>query len=463
LALAYFACFVTLSLARYEGYQSRSFDLAIVVRMLWGIRHGSFEEVFTHQPWIAYHFEPILLAVAPIDALLPVARGLLVIQTAALAIAAWPAWRLGRRTLGGDAGGTAAVIATLLYPVLGHTNVFEFHPVALAIAPGLWLLDALDAGHRRSAIAAALLVAACREDGLLFVALALASVPCRDRRQRLARAGAAATCLAIYGLWAFVVVARLGTQGSLRSHFGVLGATPVDVLHTVFTQPRAVVGQIVTRHKLTWLFSLLAPLAFLPLVAPRRSLAGAAAIAINLLSSIPGATRLADSHYAALVAPGLIAGALFGAARIARLLDRVHVPRPRDVVSALLVGAAVFGQAAWGAAPRMGGYAAELYEVGPRADALDELVARVERRPDAGVSAPADVLAHVARRQTIRLFPGDLSGVDLVIADLASRPFKDTSIEQTRALVQARIARAVASGMTILVQRGPLVLLGRNE
>src|SRR5215831_13416720 len=131
LALAFLVGTASLSILRYAGYHTRSFDLAIVERMLWGIRHGQFIEVFTGQPWIAYHFEPILLPIALVDGLMPGPEWLLVLQAAALTAAAIPAWRLGARLLGGEIGGLVGAIAVLAYPALAQTAVFELHPVAL--------------------------------------------------------------------------------------------------------------------------------------------------------------------------------------------------------------------------------------------------------------------------------------------------------------------------------------------
>src|SRR5262245_46184815 len=167
----YVACFGGLSILKYDTFHSKSFDLAIEAHMAWALRHGGFHETFTGQPWFAFHFEPIMLPVALIDGLLPVGRGLLLIQTIALALAAVPAWQMGRRLLG-DWGAVLGAAAVLFHPAIGGANLWEFHPVTLAVAPGLALLDALDRQSPRWWWWA-LLVLACREDGLWFVALAL--------------------------------------------------------------------------------------------------------------------------------------------------------------------------------------------------------------------------------------------------------------------------------------------------
>ena len=447
LALLYLACFATLSLVRFRGYHTRSFDLAIVERMLWGLRHGQFTEVFTGQPWIAYHFEPILLPLALVDALLPSPEWLLVFQTLALALAALPAWRLGCRVLGGETGGLIAALVVLAFPVVGQTNLFELHPIAFAVAPGLWLIEGLAADRHRQAALAALLVLSCREDGFLFVAVALLADRLTWRRAALAVAAVLA-----YVVWVVGISARSGTLASAHAHFGWLGATPTEVVAGAARDPALVLAHIFGPAQRLYLVELLAPLAFLPLLAPRRLLVALPMIGLNLLSALPDATRIVDCHYSALAVPGLVAAAVFGAARLGGW-TRPWIGR------ALLVAGALGGAALLGAAPGLGGHPAELYTLDARADRLEALVAQIPA--DAGVSAPADVIAHVAGRKRVEVFPRGLGDVDVALADREPRPIRGVPPETQRARVDAALDWARAHGYVVVAEDGPLVLLRR--
>ena len=66
---------------------------------------------------------------------------------------------------------------------------------------------------------------------------------------------------------------------------------------------------------LTYLASLLFPLAFLPLAAPLAALAAVPELGLNLLSSTLSQTSV-KTHYAAVAVPALFAAAIFGAARL---------------------------------------------------------------------------------------------------------------------------------------------------
>jgi len=390
---------------------------------------------------------------APFDALLPI-PWLLLLQTGALAAAAIPAWRLGRRALGSDAGGLVGVAALLLYPVVGHVNVFEMHPVALAIAPALWLCDALDRGALRPAVAAAALTVACREDGFLVVALAILSVGPLTRR----RVALAVAALAAYAAYAFVITARLGGLGSVKIHFGQWGETPIEIVGGILSHPGAFLRHVLSEPKRAFLLALLSPLAFLPLLAPRRALPALGPLGLCLLSGLPGAARIADSHYPALVVPGLVTAALFGAARLARWTGR-------PVALGALAAAALIGAGVWGAAPGAGGYQPGLYSLDDRSAILDRMVGRMVAAvlPDARVSAPIDVVAHLARRRSIRVFPGGVADADAVIADLGSRPLKGLSPEQTRDYLVAQLDRALAAGLRVADAEGDVMLLLRRE
>ena len=66
---------------------------------------------------------------------------------------------------------------------------------------------------------------------------------------------------------------------------------------------------------LTYLASLLFPLAFLPLIAPLALLAAVPELGLNLLSSTITQTSV-KTHYAAVAVPALLAAAVFGTARL---------------------------------------------------------------------------------------------------------------------------------------------------
>ncbi len=463
LVTLFFLCLSTMAILRFEAYRTRSFDLAIVVRMLWGIRHGDFQEFFTNQPWIAYHFEPLMLVLSLFDALAPAVHGLLVAQSAAIAATGLVAYRLGSRLLGSPAAGVLATTVALLYPAIGHVGVFDVHMVAFAIAPALWLLDALDRGARREALLAAALTVACREDGFVFVALALLAVPAESRAAMAKRVAASAVCLAVFAAYVLLVQQPLTSGGALHAHFAAFGATPSEILWTLLTEPGRIVDALVTPRSGKYLATLLVPLALLPLAAPRRSLPAAWTIALNLLSQAPGTADIIDSHYSALAIPALLYGAFHGAANVRSWLARIPAGRKIGIaIPAFLLAAVIVGQAAWGTLPGAGEFLPDDFRLTERSTRMDALVSRIQADGDASCSLPIDAVAHAAQRPRPFVLPDGVTEATWVLADLDSRGVIGADAARYQARIRGWIDRALASGMDVVDQQGPLVLLRRR-
>jgi hypothetical protein len=84
----------------------------------------------------------------------------------------------------------------------------------------------------------------------------------------------------------------------------------VEVAQLMFTGP-----------KLIYLLSLLVPLAFLPLFAPKPLVLCLPIVALNLLA-LRGSQYDYESHYSLLMIPGLMAATVYGAANLRALLAR---------------------------------------------------------------------------------------------------------------------------------------------
>jgi hypothetical protein len=384
-----------------------------------------------------------------------------VLQAAALTLCAIPAYRLGTRHLGGPWAGALAGLVPLLHPVLSQVNAFELHPVAFAVAPALWALEAADRGAFREAAIAAVLTAACKEDGLLFAGLLPLAFPLPRgepgvRRDRWLRAGAVVVGVGGYALYAFWAKTAFGLTTQVQETFGALGATPAGVLASVARHPEALPGLLLGGGKAAYLGALIWPLLGLPLLAPRLLLPVLPLLLLNLLAALPARHRIVDSHYSALPLAALVAAAIVGAGRLTRRQTRSGL-----LCAAALLGAAAAGAAVLGAFPGASGLDAGDYAAGPRDQALRALIAPMLAQPEAPVSVPIDVVAHVAQRREPHIFPGGLDRVTFALVDLASdRPQGAGS--DFRASLERRVERLVASGeMVVADRRGPLVLLRR--
>jgi len=174
-ALVYSLVMVYLSFLKFEYFRYTSFDLGIFTQSLAGFLHG--RPLFNTVEWQLYgvsnhfgvHFQPVLFLLVPVFVLFPSARTLLVVQSLALGASVLLAYALAKRVL----DERAAVVLTVLYAFnssLVGINLFEFHPVSLAVP--LFLLAAvfLADGRERAFFITSAFLLSVKEDTFLGVA-----------------------------------------------------------------------------------------------------------------------------------------------------------------------------------------------------------------------------------------------------------------------------------------------------
>ena len=177
----------------------------------------------------------------------------------------------------------------------------------------------------------ALIVAvSCREDVALVAAIMGASLAIR-REHRTAGVAILLVGVVYFGVYMFGIAPRyVPRAGSLELHFGHLGGSPAQIARTVVLHPVQVLRVVAAPVKLLYGPRLLAPVAFLSLVAPRWLLPALVPFGINMLSQFPTAPEI-QSHYAALAVPFVFASAAHGAG----LVSGCRSPEDRQSVRGL--------------------------------------------------------------------------------------------------------------------------------
>jgi uncharacterized membrane protein len=306
---------------------------------------------------------------------------------------------LARKHLGSERAGVGFALAYLLYPSTQWLALNEFHPVALAtplLLAGFWFLD-----EDRLLPFAAVAAAACltkEHIGLAVAAMGLWYALARRRRRAglaIAGAGTAVAAVAI-GL----VVPHFAPAGTspFEGRYRAVGGGPLGIVETTLTDPLRVLEEMFDGHGLPYLLELVLPLAALPLLAPLAAATALPELLANLLSS----TRPQQSihfHYTAAAIPGLVAAAVFGAARL----------RAGHALLTAVVVVAVASNYILGAIP--------LWRSFPGAETLgtrehvvtehDRVAARAVRLipDDAVVSATNSLGGHLSGRRRVLSFP----------------------------------------------------------
>lgn len=361
LILAFAIFFGALAVQQHRTFQTNGLDLGNVDQALWNTAQGRFLNFTLMTPIqsrLALHVEPILLLLVPLYWLnLGGPETLLIVQAAVVAAGAWPLYQLSiindltLRAVTSDQQSTlnnqspilyllssifclTFPLAYLLLPTLESAVLFDFHAVTLSPTFLLFAFLALEQRHDRRFLFFALLAMACKEDMPLVVATLGVYIGLSQRRWRLA-----GLTLALSAAWFsaafFLIQPRFAAGGNIQlDRYAWLGATPLEMLQTLLTQPRLVFNHLWDQVDLPgYLFALFFPTAFLALFSPLTLLPLLPTLAVNLLSDNPFTWRLEDFHYGAPLAPFLFISAIYGIRRISAWVSRPLTADHRPPIS----------------------------------------------------------------------------------------------------------------------------------
>jgi hypothetical protein len=388
-----------LALLRYEAFAS-DFDHGIFTQYVWLLGH-------LHEPFntinlrtlLGDHVEPGIVLLAPLGTLGVGGAGILVVQTLALAATAPLLFLLAREH--GAVGWVAAVPALLwcASPVVLHPALLDFHPEALVPVLLVGGCLALERGRTAWFVAAAVVACAMKEDvGLTYAVLGL--VLAWEGRRRLggllALAAGGYSFLAVYVL--LPTFGNASEQEFGPRFAGGRGDSFLDVVRYSVEHPLTTVQQTLTLNDLGILLLLLLTTGGLCLLAPRWLLVAMPSAALNLFSAY-GLQHTIDYHYWIVTGGTVALAGAVGAGRVGALSHRTWL--------------------GWSAAA---GVALTLLSLQWSSAIVRQLRVEWPRRADrqaildalpasASVSAPMQMLAHVAERKRVFVLPEPIVAV----------------------------------------------------
>lgn len=311
-AVAYVALMGFVVVSRHAALRTHALDLGYYVQVLWNIAHG-FGARVSLPPMHAWgdHFSPVLYLMAPLGLVVPGAPALLIAQTVIVAAGAFAVFRFARLHVGDERVAAGFALVYLVNPSLHGINIRDVHPAAFAIPLLVAAAVAFDTRRAGWCAVALVLTLGAREDATVAVAgfgvwLALA------RRRWVAGAAIAAGCVVL--LWIDINVVIPYFRGEAYPHlvrYAHLGGSLPEILVSLVLRPGRWLGVVLTVDKAVYLLALLAPLAFLPLLAPRAFAAAVPGLAMNLLSTDPVLFN-PRTQYQSFVLPFLFIAAVEG-------------------------------------------------------------------------------------------------------------------------------------------------------
>jgi uncharacterized membrane protein len=389
--------FDRLGALRQDRFRTFGFDLGIYDQATWLLSRAR-DPFITVRGLEAFghHVNVILLLLAPFYRLGAGPHFLLLVQVGAQASGAFAVFLLARDRIADRWLALALGVVYLLHPT-SQWLVWEFfHPDAVSIGPVLFAYWASRERRWRWFAFAAVLALLCKEDvALVLVVIGLLIAWRGDRRIGL---GVSVASLAVYAIDTRVVIPwQNGIGPFYDTFFGTLGTNPLQVAVNVVRHPGATWDLVHHHDRPEYLWRMLAPVAFVPLISPSTFAIAFPMLAVNLLSSFPY-TRDAHFHYSALVLVGVTIATVEGVARLPTLHAR------RLLVGAILA-ASVVTTVAWGPSPVGSEYRNGWWplQADPR-QAVNEAAVR-EVPANAAVSASYTYVPHLTHRVRVYEFP----------------------------------------------------------
>ena len=183
IALATFAAYTTLSVARYLRLDPGSWDLSIYTQYVRQLADLHAPVVAIRGPGfnlLGDHFQPIVALVAPFFRLFPTPVTLLVAQALLTAVSVVPVCRAARALLGTGVSRVIGVAYGFSWG-LQQMIIFDFHEIAFAVPLLACSLSALVRRRPRAAAAWALPLVFVKEDqGLTVAAIGLVMIAQRQ-------------------------------------------------------------------------------------------------------------------------------------------------------------------------------------------------------------------------------------------------------------------------------------------
>ncbi|MCL4297226.1 MAG: DUF2079 domain-containing protein [Anaerolineae bacterium] len=440
--MLYLVTFTWLAVLRHASFDSSGFDLGIYDQVVWNTLHGRpFFYTTTGQPLLhlSNHASPILLLVAPFYLIHSGPETLLFLQTTAIALGGLPLFWLAREKLGSypannpqmaqmkeeksgksgvsfqssDFAALSLLAAYLLFPTLQIVNLWDFHPPALAV--GFFMAAFYCLVKRKGGwfLFWAILAMLCKEQLPLQVAfLGLAAIV-MHRNWRLGLITIAIAMIYFFAVMIWIIPANSVTGDHLFIGFyAELGDSPGEIVFTTLTRPDIILKILLQPTRLQYLFDVLTPFAYLPLLGLPVLLIGAPSFAINLLSGNTAMHDATGAQYGADVAPWLAWAALYGMVYLRQITHHASRITFSHLPAALLLVVALTWQLFRGFSPLA--LDPPRWEVTAHDRLAQRFIAQIP--PEASIAAQGKLYPHLSNRLIAYQLP-DVHEADYVFFD----------------------------------------------
>lgn len=465
LILSYLGITIWLANYRWQILTLGNNDSAIVVQSLFYTIEGDrlFFNTLEKANHLAVHSSLIYYLLLPLYALLRTPRTILtLLPPLAIALSAWPFFQIARPRLGNGAA-LALTAAYLLCPYVLARAVGDFYEMTLlplVLLPALYYYEQ----ERFAPFILFLLLSLSVKESIAATALFIGVHALLQRRAR--RWVIAPLLLGAASLWlCFGVIMPHFAEGAITPRatalLGPLGGTPQEVLSNLWHEPLSFLRRILGMARLGFIYQLFQPfLLALPWLSGEIVLA-LPALGLNLLAQ--GGSIGICAWESVIFGPLLFVAATSAARRTSNWLARrtpLAEARTWHAIWALLILLATLACLPYC-------LRAEDYRARPHLAAQRAALALIP--PDASVSAPDYMLAHLACRPLLQLQTGapfwaEYQIVDLHwIAETRGRRLAESAAQEYIILVSEAEQGRPYAGLQLLWSQDGVYVFKRSE
>jgi uncharacterized membrane protein len=434
----HFILFSLLGLSRHWGYMTSINDLGAFDQAIWGGIHKGFllNSFGTPQSltinWLGIHFNIALYLFIPFYYLFPSENWLIFSQAFALSFAAFPLFLLAKQISNSESQAVLWSIIYLFNPFVMSADVWDFHPVCLAVPFIILAFLAIEQQRPYLFTIANIALLICQEQFGLTVAGFGLLYGFKNHEKRLS------TSFFILGIIFFILILAIimpnlsptkqhimfgnpsGDNSGGINRYGWLGHSPKELVETLIFSPKYVLKTVLIKFE-GWLYlkQLFFPILFTALAAPLFMLPMGADLLANFLSEIP-LPRNIFSYHSVTIIPVVTVAAIYGCQTIAKNCSFLPSSQLIKYICCSTLTLGYFF------APLPLPFAANIWKP-------VQVIAQYDKREDEikalvnnhSVSVQANIGAHFTQREKLYLFPRKISDSDYVILWLSKPTTND--------------------------------------
>jgi Predicted membrane protein len=389
---------------KYQCLGYNGFDLAIYNQTFWNTIHGRLFATSINPPsYLGDHAEWLILALAPIYALVPHPLTLVFLKITAIALSAIPIWLITKLKFADPKTRLLFPLLWLVNPYVWNIALFEFHLITFAVPLTLLAAYFFLKDRWRAFIITALAILLCREDmAFMVVGFALLAIfETIRRRKKPIDLWRWAVVPIVLAATIFIidqkVIAHFNPDGAYKFliFYDWLGATIPAIIGAAFAHPLNVLSHLFSLTNFYFVFALMLPVFFLPFVRARFLLIIIIISAEYMLTKGGAEGVVLKTQYAAAFLPAVMLATIEGYERFMKMRRPFKII-PKQLVPLIII---IAGAYVWFVHGPGIGLANSFALPDARARAEQAAVSLIPH--DAPVVASMDTLTQLSSRQNV--------------------------------------------------------------